>query len=142
MNATQNLEGSPLVSGKYYGPVSVEDSTLLWGGGRTDMYWKGPAPSAPPAPVLSVGSPNLLQMIVDITGIRGQTPYYYYLYVSPNPAGPFVSVGNAVDLGQMHIGSFIQWDFPSVTGTTYYFRVVCGNGFGLTAGAISAAIVG
>jgi hypothetical protein len=142
MSANQNLEGTPLVSGKYYGPISVEDSTLLWGGGRTDMYWRGPKPSNIPAPVLSVGSPNLLEMAVNIAGIQGQTPYYYYLYVSQAPTGPFVSVGNAVDLSQRHAGSYIVWDFPSVTGTTYYFRVVCGNGFGLTAGAISAAIVG
>jgi hypothetical protein len=143
MSANDNLEGLPIVSGKYNGPIRERGQTLLWGGGRTNMYWKGPKPSDVLAPVLrSNPSPGRTIIGLDITEIKGQTPFYYYLQSSPNPTGPFSSVSASTDLGQRHVGNYIEWDvsgFP--IGTPIYFRVICGNGFGETIGLISGPIV-
>jgi hypothetical protein len=143
------LEGLPIVSGIQPGPYRVAgnppviynvDTTLLWGGGRTNMYWKGPAPSNIPAPVVSVKTSDVIEMFLDITGIQGQTPYHYYLVVGQDPAGPFLNAG--ADQTQRHQGSGIMWTVTGLTiGTTYYFAVVVGNGFDVTGGEVSVPIV-
>ena len=138
------LEGSPLVSGTQYGPYKVArgypvrgvPTPLLWGGGRTNMYWKGPAPFAVPVPTLRLSLSLSMRINVNISQIKGQTPYDYTLLISESATGPFVDSG--ANTTQVHVGDnqvfFVNDLTPS---TAYYFVVVVSNGFGYTYSGVS-----
>jgi hypothetical protein len=145
MSQQQTLEGSPLVSGTQYGPYNVgtgiplvnTPSPLLWGGGRTDMYWRGPAPSNIPVPTLYGAGRDRMSILVDTTGINGQTPYDYGLLISQNAAGPFLDITSQT-LPQTKTGSNIQFVVLNLTpSTTYYFVAAVRNGFGVSYSAVS-----
>ena len=144
MSATQTLEGSPLACGTQNGPYKISGqalplynvpSVLLWGGGRTDMYWRGPAPSSVQVPSLLSATSTSLTVTVPLAGIKGQTPYNFLLRISQNPAGPFTQVD-----GGVQVGGNIQWTAPGLQASTAYYVVLeVSNGFGSDVTAVSPA---